>query len=465
MRRREYLGYGVATIADSAPYSFVTVYMLLYLTTVAGLSPVKAGMVSSVAIIFHGIWNAVLGYISDNTRSKYGRRRPYLLAAIPLLLIGMVMMFSLFQVEESLKISIYIFAGILFWSGFGMYYTPYAALGAELTDDYDQRTTLRTYARVFGIFGNLIGMVLPLAAVSLLSQKGMSESSAWQSVALIIAAISVVSILITWRSTRGKEKIKEAQSEKYKLSVANIFLDYWVILRLKPFKYLIGVIVMFTMANTMYNSSMVFFARYSLGLHDEITSSVFLITIVANLLLTPVITFLAKRWGKKDVMVFSMAVTGIGCIVLKIIGIDSYSALLVYVCIFSLSYSCYWQIINAILYDISEVGEFVTGKRMEGSILSIFCLVGAISMSVSTQLMGLVLKLGGYNVQLQELPQSAVNVIELMFTLIPGCCLLIAVAFQYKYPLNQHRFTSLKEAIKDRNEGREINTESLKDII
>ena len=68
LKKRDLMGYGAATIADSGPYNFVTVYLILFLTTVAGLSPERAGMITSVAILMDGISGAVIGYISDNTK-------------------------------------------------------------------------------------------------------------------------------------------------------------------------------------------------------------------------------------------------------------------------------------------------------------------------------------------------------------------------------------------------------------
>ena len=82
MKKRELAAYGAASIADAGPYSLVTVYLIVFLTTVAKLSPEQAGMVTSVTILVNGIAEGLLGYISDHTKSRFGRRRPYLLASL-----------------------------------------------------------------------------------------------------------------------------------------------------------------------------------------------------------------------------------------------------------------------------------------------------------------------------------------------------------------------------------------------
>ena len=197
MKKSTMLGYGAASIADSGPYNFVTVFFILFLTTVAGLSPERAGTISSLVILLDGFFGAIIGYISDNIRSKYGRRRPFLLAAMLPLGIGLIFMFSNPDITIAQKTAVYAIAGVMFWVGFGMYYTPYTALGAEITGDYDERSTLRTYARFFALGGNALGIICPLIIVSHLQQAGLSEGAGWTIMAAIMAVVSVGGVAFT----------------------------------------------------------------------------------------------------------------------------------------------------------------------------------------------------------------------------------------------------------------------------
>ncbi|MGN0703854.1 MAG: MFS transporter [Lentihominibacter sp.] len=448
MKKRDLFGYGAATVADSGPYNFVTVYLILFLTTVVSISPERAGTISSLIILADGVTGAFIGYISDYTRSEYGRRRPYLLAAVFPLVIGLSMLFCNFQGGQTLQTVFYIVAGLMFWLGFSMYYTPYTALGAEITDDYNERSVLRTIARLFGIAGNLIGTVMPLLAVSFMQRAGASESRAWFAVAVTVAVVSGAGILVTWRTSRGKEK-KDAVIDGT-FSLKGLVVEYVRIFRLKPFKYMIVVIAMFIIANTFYNSSMVFFARYSLGIGDEITSSIFMISIIANLALTPVMGYAAVRLGKKNTVAASMLISGAGCIFFYIIGIDSYFMMGLYAVVFSVAYTCFWQLINAVMYDISEVADYKFGKRLEGSISSVYGLVFTIFTSIATQLFGWILKF---------------NFINAAFMLLPGILLLVTAAAQFMYPINEKTFNKLKKALACRKAGEPVDLEGLERIL
>ena len=448
MKKIDLLGYGAASVADSGPYNFATVYMILFFTTVVGLSPELAGTISAVTILADGIIGVIIGYISDNLHSRYGRRRPFLLAAAPLLAIGLMLLFTPVSFDGALRTAFYIIAGLMFWSGFSMYYTPYTALGAELTDDYNERSVLRTIARLFGIAGNFMGMVLPLAIVGVLTEKGVLESTAWFAVASLIAIASGASILITWKSTKGKEL--QVEQSKSKLEIRKLLVEYLQIIKLKPFKHMIVVVALFIIANTFYNSSMVFFTRYSLGLEDDVTSTVFLISIIANLVYTPIMGVCAVKFSKKNTLATAMLLSGIAAVAFYFAGIRSYTLLVVFVIIYSVSYTCFWQLINAIMYDISEVGEFHLGKRLEGSIASVYGFVLTIFTSIASQIVGWLLKF---------------DFINETFILLPGICLIGSAIAQYIYPINEETFDKVKAALKAKQEGGEPDLTGLDKIL
>ena len=186
--------------------------------------------------------------------------------------------------------------------------------------------------------------------------------------------------------TKGRER--KVVIEKKTITPVSLVREYVSILKLKPFRHMIIVLAFYMLANTFYNSSMVFFARYSIGVKDSVTSAVFLISIITNMIYTPVAGVASVRFEKKNVLASSMLISGAAGVLFFMTGIESYFGMIVYVCIYSVSYSCFWQLINAIIYDISEVGEYVFGKRLEGSISSVYSLALTVCTSVATQAFG-----------------------------------------------------------------------------
>lgn len=441
--------YGAASMADSGPYNFVIVFFILFLTTVAGLSPERAGTISSIAVLLHGVFGAVIGYVSDNVRWKYGRRRPFLLAAMLPLGIGLVCMFMDLDLNTAQKTVFYLIAALMFWLGFSMYYTPYTALGAEITGDYDERGTLRTYARIFALASNALGVIFPLLIVGRLQQAGFAEGTGWTIMAAILAAVAVCGLGITWITTRGHEKVVEFRQE-VKASLSGLPHDYLQVVKLKPFKYIAASQVLFIIANTFFNASMVFFARYELGIADDITSVCFAIAMVTNFVVTPIAGVLSVRVDKKNVLAFAVLFSGCAGMLFFVVGIHSFAGLAAYVILFNLAYSTFWQLCNALVYDISEVAEFKMDRRIEGCITSVTCLSFTIGASFATQLLGWFLKFGWY---------------KGAFLLLPGLVLIASGVLLIIYPLNKRTFHRLEKALADRKAGEEPDISGLGRIL
>ena len=115
-----------------------------------------------------------------------------------------------------------------------------------------------------------------------------------------------------------------------------------------------------------------------------------------------------------------------------------------------MAYTCFWQLINAVMYDISEVAEFKFGKRLEGSISSVYGLVFTIFTSIATQIFGWILKF---------------NFISAAFMLLPGILLLVTAAAQFMYPINAKTFDKLKEALECKKAGKPADISGLERIL
>ena len=126
--------YSVAGIGDSALYNIMGSFALFFLTTIAGVHPAAAGTITAVGSVWNTLCGVVNGYVSDNLQSRAGKRKPFLLAAsIPLMLFTSLFFLNI-DTSETFKVLYYTVMIILFWTAFSMFFVPYLAWGAELTD-------------------------------------------------------------------------------------------------------------------------------------------------------------------------------------------------------------------------------------------------------------------------------------------------------------------------------------------
>jgi Na+/melibiose symporter-like transporter len=166
LSRREKWAYGSGDLSFSLITTIIGAYFAIFLTDVVGM---PAG-VAALAIFIGGTWDylndPLVGHISDRARTRWGRRRPFLLfGAIPLVLIFSLMWWRP-PIEGAFALGAYFTVIYLLYEIAATFvYMPYFALTPELTSDYDERTSLVTIRAFFSIFGSLVAFTVPLMIV------------------------------------------------------------------------------------------------------------------------------------------------------------------------------------------------------------------------------------------------------------------------------------------------------------
>lgn len=479
LTKRKLFGYGSAAVGDNASYSFVSAFLLFFLTDIAGVSPVSAGAVSSAGGIWNTLWSPVIGYLSDKSQSRYGRRRPYILTGAILVSIVIALLFTSIGAGNTEKTIYYCIMTILFWTSFSTFFIPYLAFGAELTDDYDERTVLRSYASAFNLAGGLIGMVAPTFIVAFLFGKGASLQTAWKGAGVAVAACTFLSVIITWHMTRGTEKViipapgqnnkktAPGQDEKEKRrrpETGKMLKEYVQVLKLKPLKYLIAGSLLYLAANTMTLNSRIYFVTYNLELSQGKITLVYLFAGSIGMVFIPLINKSSKRIGKRTVF---MAGVSLGCaaaVISGIRGMDTLQELIVFMCFVGCGNSCYWQLFPSMIYDICEVDEFVYGQRREGIVVSIQSLSEALSAAAAVFILGAILDLSGFDSGLAVQSEATLKWIGYSLTFIPAVFMALAAIAIFLYPLTKKRFNLLKQALEKKADGEECDKRRLKKL-
>lgn len=480
-------GYGSAAVGDNASYSFAAAFLLFFLTDVARVSPVIAGVVASLGGIWNSLWSPAVGYLSDHSRSRHGRRRPFILAGALLVSAATVLLFTSIGAGNTGKSIYYCVMAVLFWTGYSIFFIPYLAFGAELTGDYDERTLLRSFASAFNQVGGVIGMVTPTFIVAFLLGRGTSLQSAWQGAGIAVAACTLLTVLITWHTTRGAEKITAPASGrtggpasgrggtpapgqisdewKRRLGLTVMLKEYIQVLRLKPLKYLIAGSLLFLAANTLTLNSRIYFLTYNMGLEQGTITLVYLFTSSIGIVFIPLINKCSKIIGKRSVFISGVTAGCAVAVISGIRGMDTFPELFVFLFFIGSSNSCYWLLFPSMIYDICEVDEFVYGKRREGIVVSIQCLSEALSAALAVFFLGAVLDLSGFDSGQAVQSGAVLKWISWSLTCIPAGCMALSAFMAFLYPLTKKRFNLLKDALEKRANGEEFDKETLKKII
>lgn len=457
------LGYGFASAADSTSYNFAFMFLLYFLTTTAGVNPAIAGTIMMTATLLDAVMAPIIGHLSDNCMSKYGRRRPFILAGGLVLSLVVILLFTNVPFEGTSKIAYYMILSIVFWISYSSWYVPYTAFGAEIAVDYDSRTRLRVPASIFNGLGNLLGMSAPMVILAAFMAGGMSRDNAWTCVAAMVGVVVLITILLTWKMTKGKE-LRPTDEELKKQKEQGLLTTYLKVIRLKPYKFLALGCIFFMAAYTLMMTDMIYYITCVMQLSEAVQSQATLVFIISVIAMTPVVSLIAIKFGKKQAIVLCYTISALCMILFRIIGVHSILMLDVYLITFAFSNCAYWTLAIALAYDLSEVYEVKYKEQREGAIQSLNLFFVKASAAILAGVTGSVLAFGGFDATKAVQSDAAIAGITNLFTLVPAILLLISALIMLKFPLTKKKHELLIKMIDDGTYDSEIPTE-LKNIL
>ena len=199
------LGYGGAEGAGSLLWTVYYTFFLFFLTDVVKMRAGAAGFIVLVGSLWQALFTPVVGIVSDARRWKWGRRRPFLLASAAPYAIVAWLLFTDLRLTPAWTFVYFLVVTLLYFSVFTLEDVLYTALAAEMTQDYDERTSLVTYRTGWSQLVTIIGAAVPLSLAGLLSGPLGGERAGWSAMAAVLGLLCVPPILLTWRTTRGYE--------------------------------------------------------------------------------------------------------------------------------------------------------------------------------------------------------------------------------------------------------------------
>lgn len=470
--------YGIIAIADQCLYFLYGTFFLFFITTVVGIEPAIAGIIAALGAIWDAISSAIIGFISDNIHSRFGKRRVFILCASVPVAIVTTLLFTAIEASMTVKIVYYICMTLLFWTGFSSFFIPFLAWGAELTEDYNERTRLRAFAYVGNTFGMAIGAVMPTIFVDHLMNLGKTQAQAWHGTAAIVAGCVFLSLFIgafiinnqtdnindksnNMNDIDDTDNIKKLKNES-KMNIKNISLmlidmskGFVEVLKLKTLRYAIYASILYLAANTIFVADRLYFYTFNMGLKPLSITALMAIEPFAGMVFVPILAVTSKKFDKRSQFIIGMSICAISMVALRFIGVTNFVEAAFMLVAFGLGAICYWQLMPAMIYDVCEVDELVSGKQRQGTIVSLQAISESLSEAVGLVVLGNMLQWAGFNGNAVIQHEKALFWVDNAFTIIPGVFMLFSVFMIYKYPITREVFNKILEAVEKKRHGEE----------
>jgi GPH family glycoside/pentoside/hexuronide:cation symporter len=277
----------------------IRLYLLIFYTDIVGLNPRLTGYAVALAVVWDAVTDPLMGVLSDGTRTRFGRRRPYIFFGAFALGFSITVLFSVPMIETTMGKFFYLLGCyVLVNTCMTIITVPHAALGRELSFDADERTEVYGWRLLFGNFGFLTGTVLPGIMLTRFSKGGEpgARIMAHSRAAELIAVIIVVAAIVTFFATRGMDSSNGAKTRgEYKYVLRSLFS----VLQNKIFLPLFLAYFIATIGLSINSATALYYYRYRLQLSEpriQLVLGVFIFVFCLSLL---VWVLISRRFGKK----------------------------------------------------------------------------------------------------------------------------------------------------------------------
>jgi GPH family glycoside/pentoside/hexuronide:cation symporter len=442
LSRRTKLFYGVGDLGFSLTGTIIGAYFAIFLTDVVHLR----ASVAAIAIFVGRSWDYVndplVGYVSDRTRTRWGRRRPFLLFGFLPFALGFTLLWWRPPLESQLALGIYYaVAYILYEAAATFVYMPYFALTPELTLDYDERTSLTSYRMFFSILASLVAFTLPLLIVG-----GFEPGNAGRVLIMggTFGLASALPLLLTFAGTRERQVYQQLEQpglvDSLRAAVKN-----------RPFVLSMAMFLLTWVAVKLLESTLLYFVKYCIERESQSDLIMFVIFAVAILAL-PLWNSASRRWNKRWAYVLGVAFWAVVQIAIVTLNpATSLTLILVMCALAGIGVSAAHVIPFAIIPDAIEWDELQTGERHEGMFFGLVTLMQKIATSLALPLALLLLDATGYVANATEQPASALLGIRVLAGPIPAVLLCAGILFVMLYPLDRQGHAEVRRALEERH--------------
>jgi len=444
LTRRQKIVYGLGDIGFSLTGTIIGAYFAIFLTDVVGINPAIAAAAIFIGRTWDYVNDPLFGHISDRTRSRWGRRRPFLLFGALPFAIAFTLLWWRPPLGTDQSLAVYYALVYVFYDAAATFvYMPYYALTPELTSDYDERTSLTTARMFFSILGGLVAFTIPLMIIGVLAPENAQRVTY---MGALFAVISAAPLLLVFFKTRERPEYMVQEQPGLRQSLRAAWGN-------KPFIFGMFIFLFTWVSFDILQTILLFFIKYVLRQesNSDLIMGVIFITAIASL---PFWSQVSQRLNKRKAYIAGIAfwaVVQLGLVALQpSTGLGVILALCVLAGIgVGAAHVLPWSIIP----DAIEWGELKTGERHEGVFYSLITLSQKVASSFAIPLSLLVLSGTGYIPNSANQPASAILGIRIVAGPIPAAMLCLGILFAALYPLGRESYTQIAHELEARRQA------------
>jgi GPH family glycoside/pentoside/hexuronide:cation symporter len=436
------LAYGVGELGGEIPGNILVFYLLFFLTNIAGLNPTLAGSVLLVGKLWDAINDPMIGWLSDRTHSPLGRRYPWMLGgAIPLGVCFILQWFVPPTTNQWLLFGYYSGIAFLFYIAFTAIAVPYSTLAAELTQGYDERTSLVSFKAAFSIGASIFSQILALAIFAMVT----APAQRYLILGAVCGMIAIVAVgLCVWGTYRRYKVVQSQRKPVVVMPFLPIKQQLQIAFSNFPFLCIIGVYLCSWLGLQVTAAILPYFVTSWMQLDDHHFVQA-AIAVQGTALATVFFwSAIAQRVGKRAIYGLGIPITICGLVGLFFLQPGQVGLMYVLAVMVGAGLSTAYLVPWSMLPDVVDLDELNTGQRREGIFCGLMVQLQKIAVAISLFLVGKLLDSAGFiptsSGQLSVTqPESALWAIRWLMGPVPAIVLVGGVIAAYFYPITRNK--------------------------
>ena len=462
------IGYGIGAIGEGIGYNVFFSFFSFFLTTIAGIQPAVAGVISMAAVLWDAVTDPIIGLWSDRTKNPRGRRRPFIMTGSVLLCASVTLLFTNIEMSQNMKVVYFIVMNMFYWVTLTSCVIPHISLGSELTEDFDERTKLRTYAASLMGVGTLIATSGTLMVVDFYTELFNSVNAGWAGMGLtygilIIAAYNICCMAIKKREPANPNLGKTDKEEKK--SVGTLLSEFWAnakgAFQNKPLRQLLIITFAVNIVVTLGSGILIYVFTYVYQYDDVKSSGIYFVQGILVIAAVVVAGLVSKKTEKKTVMAGGLILYMMAYLIVMLFPISDVT-MYVSIVVYALGNSAYWTMIYAMSYDTAIIEQIKTGDKPDGLYTSLIGLFMKFGNSLGSLIVGIGLQIIGFSTEATVQSAETISAIRVLYGIAPTVVLLVGFIVAVRYPITKKTYNKLVELYHDKQNGKAGDEEILK---
>lgn len=457
------LGYGLGAVAYAVPHQVMASFFLFYVTVVLHISPLIAGVIVALSVIWDAITDPWVGHISDRTHSiRFGRRHLYLIMGGSGTALGTVFLWSISpEASESYKI-LMLLVWVLFTKTMLTFYgAPYFAIGGVISKNYDERSSIQSYRATF----HLIGMIIAIAGMMAIFfkatpdyPKGQLNPEAYPAMGLTVALITFVVALIATVIIPKDRRLPKLHDLEQK---TNVWRQAYDALKNVNFRAIILMIFIIEVAFQISISIGFHVSTYTYNLTGPQIGLIGITVLIFSILSQPLWVYLSRRLEKKIALFIGMAfaIVGFSSLPLAYVFLEwlplnhpnTVITMMGFSVISGIGNGAFMSLPFSMIGDTVDQAEIKTGQRQEGLYFGLYNFAYKAGIAISVLMGGILLEVIGFDSMSAEQSTDVAYNLAMAPTWLLLMFAPIIAWVASKYQLDRDEHSTILDTLEQRN--------------